>query len=86
MGYGPHDTLQTTLNVVDLNVTYLLAVSPPGQLCPLAAWAAYWTLRTHGIPVDRWENGAAGSSDGWTQTWRVHCVRYTGGGPQLSVH
>eukprot|EP00775_Hariotina_reticulata_P006257 gene6257-6495_t len=53
MGYGPQDQLQTTLNVVDLNVTYLLAVSPPGQLCPLAAWAAYWTLRTHGIPVDR---------------------------------
>lgn len=53
MGYGPSHQLQTTLNVVDLNITYFLHAAEPGQLCPLAAWAAYWTMRTHSIPVTR---------------------------------
>jgi len=53
MGYGPSHELQTTLNVVDLNITYFLHAAEPGQLCPLAAWAAYWTMRTHSIPVTR---------------------------------
>lgn len=53
MGYGPSDTLQTTLNVVALNVSFLLHSAEPGQLCPMAAWSAYWTMRTHAIPVDR---------------------------------
>jgi hypothetical protein len=53
MGYGPSNTLQTPFHVVALNVTHALASATPGQLCPLAAWSAYWTLRTHGIPTER---------------------------------
>jgi hypothetical protein len=53
MGYGPGDRLQTTLQVAPLNVSYFLQTAAPGQLCPLAAWSAYWTLRTHGIPTHR---------------------------------
>lgn len=53
MGYGPDKTLQRTIDVMNLNVTYLLATAPPGQACPLSAWSSYWALRTHGIPVQR---------------------------------
>lgn len=53
MGYGPGDKLQHTLNVVSYNISYLLQSAEPGQLCPIAAWGAYWTMRTHAIPVDR---------------------------------
>jgi len=53
MGYAPSRKLQRPLNVVNLNVTYFLHAAEPGQLCPLAAWAAYWTMRTHAIPVTR---------------------------------
>ncbi|KAI8472516.1 MAG: mannosyltransferase putative-domain-containing protein [Monoraphidium minutum] len=53
MGYGPSDALQHTLEVTPLNVSRLLAAGGGGQACPLMAWAAYWTLRTHGIPIDR---------------------------------
>jgi hypothetical protein len=53
MGYGPGDALQHTLDVVNLNVTYFLHSAEPGQLCPMAAWSAYWTMRTHAIPIAR---------------------------------
>jgi hypothetical protein len=53
MGYGPGNKLQHTLDVVSYNVSYLLQTAEPGQLCPIAAWGAYWTMRTHAIPVDR---------------------------------
>jgi hypothetical protein len=54
MGYAPEKELHVSLNVLDLNITYLLTVAPPGQACPLMAWGAYWTLRTMGIPTQRW--------------------------------
>lgn len=53
MGYGPGDKLQTTLNIVNYNVSYFLKTAEPGQICPMAAWSAYWTMRTHAIPVTR---------------------------------
>ncbi|KIY96839.1 hypothetical protein MNEG_11123 [Monoraphidium neglectum] len=53
MGLGPSDKLQYTLHVTPFNVTQLIDTAPPSQACPLLAWAAYWTLRTHGIPTDR---------------------------------
>eukprot|EP00878_Enallax_costatus_P043978 GHUV01052108.1.p1 GENE.GHUV01052108.1~~GHUV01052108.1.p1 ORF type:complete len:123 (+),score=24.33 GHUV01052108.1:242-610(+) len=53
MGYGPGNALQRTIDIMNYNVTYLLATATSGQACPLAAWSAYWTLRTHGVPVDR---------------------------------
>lgn len=53
MGYGPGNQLQHTLNVMQYNITYLLQTAPPGELCPMAAWAAYWGMRSHAIPVTR---------------------------------
>jgi hypothetical protein len=53
MGYAPSNSLQRSIDVHPLNMTYLLGVATPGQACPLAAWSAYWTLRTHGIPTER---------------------------------
>ncbi|GBF90799.1 hypothetical protein Rsub_03100 [Raphidocelis subcapitata] len=53
MGYGPSNELQHTLEVMNFNLTALEASAPPGQACPLLLWAAYWTLRTHGIATDR---------------------------------
>lgn len=66
MGYCPTDKMQRTLEVLPLNVSQLLQGWPGGgsgsggdggelarEACPLAAWAAYWTLRTHGIPTER---------------------------------
>jgi hypothetical protein len=53
MGYGPEASLQRTIDVVNYNITYFLGTALPNQACPLAAWNAYWTLRTHGIPTVR---------------------------------
>lgn len=57
MGYGPEGSLQRTIDVINYNVTYFLGTALQNQACPLAAWNAYWTLRTHGIPTVRWVAG-----------------------------
>ncbi|WIA31646.1 hypothetical protein OEZ86_002526 [Tetradesmus obliquus] len=53
MGYGPEKELQRSIDVVNYNITYFMGTALPNQVCPLAAWNAYWTLRTHGIPTVR---------------------------------
>ncbi len=55
MGYAPSDRLQSTLLVMDYNITALTqeARAEGGQVCPLGAWAAYWFMRSHGIPTPR---------------------------------
>jgi hypothetical protein len=53
MGYGPEKDMQRSIDVVNYNITYFMGTALPNQACPLAAWNAYWTLRTHGIPTVR---------------------------------
>jgi hypothetical protein len=53
MGYGPEQNMQRSIDVVNYNITYFLGTALPNQACPLTAWNAYWTLRTHGIPTVR---------------------------------
>eukprot|EP00882_Tetradesmus_deserticola_P022210 GHRQ01024103.1.p1 GENE.GHRQ01024103.1~~GHRQ01024103.1.p1 ORF type:complete len:287 (+),score=92.86 GHRQ01024103.1:2155-3015(+) len=53
MGYGPEANLLRSIDVVNYNITYFMGTALPNQACPLAAWNAYWTMRTHGIPTVR---------------------------------
>lgn len=54
--------------VMPFNVSQLLANAPPGQACPMLAWTAYWTMRTHGVPTERCGRGAAASQPKSDQT------------------
>jgi hypothetical protein len=51
---APKTELQnSTLSIMNYNITHLLHTTPPHEACPLRAWTAYWTMRTHGIPTRR---------------------------------